>query len=358
MYVSLFATSQEDPVSRIRRFSLVAVLTAMLLALGLPTFAASPVTISGTVTDPSEWLDSSDRESIEEAASEAAASGVTISFVFVEDLSGSSVSQWCSQTIENSSLGYYDVVYVLAYTERVNGACSNNSQSSSLLNTAVAASNKQLKSNPLTPSDAASAAVVFAKTLSTSQASSTPSASPRPTRGSSSSSSGSLNTLYILSALFFGGLILIGITVAISSRRSKKSAAHAMAIDTVAAEKAVQEANRQLLAADEQVRTATDELNFARAQFGLTSTDEFARAIENAKAAVTRSFDLQVRMNDATATTERLELAKKLMRDLGANLNPLSQIQAAFATKRAEEATLPERIREARERLGPVSPAP
>ena len=99
------------------------------------------------------------------------------------------------------------------------------------------------------------------------------------------------------------------------------------------------------------MRTATDELNFARAQFGLTSTDEFARAIENAKAAVTRSFDIQVRMNDATATTERLELAKKLMRDLGANLNPLSQIQAAFATKRAEEATLPERIREARERL-------
>ncbi len=124
-----------------------------------------------------------------------------------------------------------------------------------------------------------------------------------------------------------------------------------MAIDTVAAEKAVQEANRQLLAADEQVRTATDELNFARAQFGLTSTDEFARAIDNAKATVTRCFDLQGRMNDATATTERLELAKKLMRDLGANLNPLSQIQAAFATKRAEEATLPERIREARERL-------
>ena len=124
-----------------------------------------------------------------------------------------------------------------------------------------------------------------------------------------------------------------------------------MAIDTVAAEKAVQEANRQLLAADEQVRTATDELNFARAQFGLTSTDEFARAIDNAKATVTRCFDLQGRMNDATATTERLELAKKLMRDLGANLNPLSQIQAAFATKRAEEATLPERDPRGRERL-------
>ena len=338
-------------MSRFRRFSLVAVLTAMLLALGLPTFAASPVTISGSVTDPSEWLESSDRESVEEAARKAAASGVNISFVFVEDLSGDSVSQWCVQTLENSSLGYSDVVFVLAYTERVDGACSKNSQTSARINAAIASADKQFKSNPLTSNDAANGAAAFANALTTSSASSTPSSSSQPTRSSSSSSSSNRTNLYILSSLFLGGLALIGITVAASSRRSKKSAAHAMAIDTVAAEKAVQEANRQLLAADEQVRTATDELNFARAQFGLTSTDEFARAIENAKATVTRCFDLQVRMNDATATTERLELAKKLMRDLGANLNPLSQIQAAFATKRAEEATLPERIREARERL-------
>lgn len=348
LYVHLFATSQEDPVSRFRRFSLVAVLTAMLLALGLPTFAASPVTVSGSVTDPSEWLESSDRESVEEAARKAAASGVNISFVFVEDLSGDSVSQWCAQTLENSTLGYSDVVFVLAYTERVDGACSENSQTSARINAAIASADKQFKSNPLTSNDAANGAAAFANALIASSASSTPSASPQPTR---SSSSADRTNLYILSALFFGGLSLFGITVAVSSRRSKKSAAHAMSIDSVAAEKAVQEANRQLLAADEQVRTATDELNFARAQFGLTSTDEFARAIENAKAAVTRCFDLQGSMNDATATTVRLELAKKLMRDLGANLNPLSQIQAAFATKRAEEATLPERIREARERL-------
>ena len=338
-------------MSRFRRFSLVAVLTAMLLALGLPTFAASPVTVSGSVTDPSEWLESSDRESVEEAARKAAASGVNISFVFVEDLSGDSISQWCAQTLENSSLGYSDVVFVLAYTERVDGACSKNSQTSTRINAAIASADKQFKSNPLTSNDAANGAAAFANALITSSASSTPSSSSQPTRSSSPSSSDNRTNLYILSSLFLGGLALIGITVAASSRRSKKSAAHAMSIDSVAAEKAVQEANRQLLAADEQVRTATDELNFARAQFGLTSTDEFARAIENAKATVTRCFDLQVRMNDATATTERLELAKKLMRDLGANLNPLSQIQAAFATKRAEEATLPERIREARERL-------
>ena len=61
MYISLFATSQEDPVSRIRRFSLVAVLTTLLLALGLPSFAATPLSINGSVTDPDGWLSHSDR---------------------------------------------------------------------------------------------------------------------------------------------------------------------------------------------------------------------------------------------------------------------------------------------------------
>ena len=109
-------------MSRFRRFSLVAVLTAMLLALGLPTFAASPVTVSGTVTDPSEWLESSDRESVEEAARKAAASGVNISFVFVEDLSGDSASQCCQSALQNSSLCFWYFIYFIGYTESIEGA--------------------------------------------------------------------------------------------------------------------------------------------------------------------------------------------------------------------------------------------
>ena len=61
VYVDLFATSQEGPVTRIRRFSLIAVLTAILLALGLPALAASPMSISDSVTDPDGWLASTDR---------------------------------------------------------------------------------------------------------------------------------------------------------------------------------------------------------------------------------------------------------------------------------------------------------
>ena len=147
------------------------------------------------------------------------------------------------------------------------------------------------------------------------------------------------------------GVIAIAIGVARSSRRNRLAAQQATQVDAERAAHAAQEANRQLLSADEQVRTATDELNYARAQFGLNSTDEFARAIEAGKAAVSRGFSAQGQMNSATAPAEQLRLATAIMQDLGANMNPLSAIQASFATKRAEQASLPERIAEARERL-------
>ena len=98
-------------------------------------------------------------------------------------------------------------------------------------------------------------------------------------------------------------------------------------------------------------RTSRCALNYARAQFGLNSTDEFARAIEAGKAAVSRGFSAQGQMNSAALPAEQLRLATAIMQDLGANMNPLSAIQASFATKRAEQASLPERIAEARERL-------
>ena len=151
--------------------------------------------------------------------------------------------------------------------------------------------------------------------------------------------------------LLVGGVIAIAIAVARSSRRNRLAAQQAAQVDAESAARAAQEANRQLLSADEQVRTATDELNYARAQFGLNSTDEFARAIEAGKAAVSRGFSAQAQMNSATAPAEQLRLATAIMQDLGANMNPLSTIQASFATKRAEQASLPERIAEARERL-------
>ena len=354
VYVDLFATSQEDPVTRIRRFSLIAVLTAILLALGLPALAASPMTISDSVTDPDGWLSSADRSTIESATSRAASSGKPIKVIVVANFSGTDAESWCQQTVQRSSLTNGTVVYVIAYDQRRDAACSFNGPSSSSLQGAVRASEKQLTPNPLTSSAVANGVNAFVNTLvsgTSNSGSSSTNSSYSSNPGATDDDGSSLISLSVMFLLLVGGVIAIAIAVARSSRRNRLAAQQAAQVDAESAARAAQEANRQLLSADEQVRTATDELNYARAQFGLNSTDEFARAIEAGKAAVSRGFSAQAQMNSATAPAEQLRLATAIMQDLGANMNPLSTIQASFATKRAEQASLPERIAEARERL-------
>ncbi len=354
VYVDLFATSQEDPVTRIRRFSLIAVLTAILLALGLPALAASPMSISDSVTDPDGWLASADRSTIESATSRAASSGKPVKVVVVANFSGTDADSWCKQTVERSSLANGTVVYVIAYSQRRDAACSYNGPSSSSLQSAVRASEAQLTPNPLTSSAVANGVNAFVNNLlsgTSSSGSSSTGSSYSSNAGATNDDGRSLLGLFSMFLLLVVGVIAIAIGVARSSRRNRLAAQQATQVDAERAAHAAQEANRQLLSADEQVRTATDELNYARAQFGLNSTDEFARAIEAGKAAVSRGFSAQGQMNSATAPAEQLRLATAIMQDLGANMNPLSAIQASFATKRAEQASLPERIAEARERL-------
>ena len=354
VYVDLFATSQEDPVTRIRRFSLIAVLTAILLALGLPALAASPLSISDSVTDPDGWLSSADRSTIESATSRATSSGKPVKVVVVANFSGTDADSWCKQTVERSSLANGTVVYVIAYSQRRDAACSYNGPSSSSLQSAVRASEAQLTPNPLTSSAVANGVNAFVNTLlsgTSSSGSSSTGSSYSSNAGATNDDGRSLLGFFSMFLLLVVGVIAIAIGVARSSRRNRLAAQQATQVDAERAAHAAQEANRQLLSADEQVRTATDELNYARAQFGLNSTDEFARAIEAGKAAVSRGFSAQGQMNSATLPAEQLRLATAIMRDLGANMNPLSAIQASFATKRAEQASLPERIAEARERL-------
>ena len=354
VYVDLFATSQEALVTRIRRFSLIAVLTAILLALGLPALAASPMSISDSVTDPDGWLSSADRSTIESATSRATSSGKPVKVVVVANFSGTDADSWCKQTAERSSLANGTVVYVIAYSQRRDAACSYNGPSSSSLQSAVRASEAQLTPNPLTSSAVANGVNAFVNTLlsgTSNSGSSSTNSSYSSNPGATDDDGSSLISLSVMFLLLVGGVIAIAIAVARSSRRNRLAAQQAAQVDAESAARAAQEANRQLLSADEQVRTATDELNYARAQFGLNSTDEFARAIEAGKAAVSRGFSAQAQMNSATAPAEQLRLATAIMQDLGANMNPLSTIQASFATKRAEQASLPERIAEARERL-------
>jgi len=355
MYVCLFATTQEDPVSRTRRFSIVALLSTFLIALGAPAFATSPVTTSGIVTDPGGWLSDSDRSAIETAARTARTKGITIDVVVVPDFSGQKPDAWCKASATASSSKDSDILYAIAYNERSDVFCSKKAPvSQTVLDNAQRQAEATLTSNPLTASDAAIGAQTFINSVVSGYQSPSSTGSSSSRSSSSRTSSSGTGTMLIMLIIVGGGVIAL--LVHNNSRRSRgagtaQTPAQAANMPGMSVAETVTLANQQLLSADEQVRSAADELDFARAQFGIAATDEFARTLEAAKAAVARGFERQKQMEDATSDAEKRAMASTIMRDLGENMNPLGTIQATFEQRRSEQATLPSRITEASERL-------
>lgn len=342
-------------MSRTRRFSIVALLSTFLIALGAPTFATSPVTTSGIVTDPGGWLSDSDRSAIETAARTARTEGITIDVVVVPDFSGQKPDAWCKASATASSSKDSDILYAIAYNERSDVFCSKKAPvSQTVLDNAQRQAEATLTSNPLTASDAAIGAQTFINSVvSGYQSPSSTGSSSSRSSSSRTSSSGSGSMLVML--IIVGGVV-IALLVHNNSRRSRgagtaQTPAQAANMPGMSVAETVTLANQQLLSADEQVRSAADELDFARAQFGIAATDEFARTLEAAKAAVARGFERQKQMEDATSDAEKRTTASAIMRDLGENMNPLGTIQATFEQRRSEQATLPSRITEASERL-------
>ena len=355
MYVCLFATTQEDPVSRTRRFSIAALLSTFLIALGAPAFATSPVTTSGIVTDPGGWLSDSDRSAIETAARTARTKGITIDVVVVPDFSGQKPDAWCKASATASSSKDSDILYAIAYNERSDVFCSKKAPvSQTVLDNAQRQAEATLTSNPLTASDTAIGAQTFINSVVSGYQSPSSTGSSSSRSSSSRTSSPGSGSMLVMLIIVGGGLIAL--LVHNNSRRSRgagtaQTPAQAANMPGMSVAETVTLANRQLLSADEQVRSAADELDFARAQFGIAATDEFARTLEAAKAAVARGFERQKQMEDATGDAEKRAMASAIMRDLGENMNPLSAVQAAFEQRRSEQATLPSRITEASERL-------
>ena len=355
MYVCLFATTQEDPVSRTRRFSIAALLSTFLIALGAPAFATSPVTTSGIVTDPGSWLSDSDRSAIETAARTARTKGITIDVVVVPDFSGQKPDAWCKASATASSSKDSDILYAIAYNERSDVFCSKKAPvSQTVLDNAQRQAEATLTSNPLTASDTAIGAQTFINSVVSGYQSPSGTGSSSSRSSSSRTSSPGSGSMLVMLIIVGGGVIAL--LVHNNSRRSRgagtaQTPAQAANMPGMSVAETVTLANRQLLSADEQVRSAADELDFARAQFGIAATDEFARTLEAARAAVARGFERQKQMEDATGDAEKRSMASAIMRDLGENMNPLSAVQAAFEQRRSEQATLPSRLTEASERL-------
>ena len=136
------------------RAAAVGVCVLLMALSGATAFAASPVTISDTVTDPDGWLSADQSARISSAASSARAKGLDIYFVAVPDFSGKNMGDWCKQSIKQSGLSTASIAYVIAYKEHKHMSCGNVGESTisdtDLTGARAAAESELRAADPLT----------------------------------------------------------------------------------------------------------------------------------------------------------------------------------------------------------------
>lgn len=341
---------------------------ALIAGLGAPALATSPVTISTSVTDPSDWLSDSQVSEISSSADEAGSAGLQVYFVTVPDFSGAEPIEWCKTSGVNSGLSNQSIVYVIAYEERMFTTCGNADQqvvTDSDITRATSVAKKVLaKSNPLDADTTTDAATTFISTLTstvTGQASSSSSHSSSTGAPSSGKSGfGWIRTVVVV--VVIGGLIVFFVkrnkAKGASTPAPKATADHPWApgdqLPSLTEDQVLALTNQSsalLLQADELVRSAVDELDFARAQFGETKTDAYVKALSAAQAGIAKAFASQQTMNEASDSRSRTEAALTLQHELNQVMPALVEQQKTFSQLRDEEASVPTQATDVKTRI-------
>ena len=327
---------------------------ALIAGLGAPALATSPVTISTSVTDPSGWLSDSQVSEISSSADEAGSAGLQVYFVTVPDFSGAEPIEWCKTSGVNSGLSNQSIVYVIAYKERMFTTCGNADQqvvTNSDITRATSAAKKALaKSNPLDADTTTDAATTFISTLTSTVTGQASSSSSTGVPSSGKSGLGWIRTVVVV--VVIGGLIVFFVkrnkAKGGSPLAPKTTDGHPWApgdpLPSLTEDQVLALTNQSstlLLQADELVRSATDELDFARAQFGETKTDAYAKALSAAQAGIAKAFASQQTMNEASDSRSRTEAALTLQHELNQVMPALVEQQKAFSQLRDEEASVP-----------------
>ncbi|MDD7465715.1 MAG: TPM domain-containing protein [Actinomycetaceae bacterium] len=143
--------------------------------------------------------------------------------------------------------------------------------------------------------------------------------------------------LYVLFVL----ALAVGVVLIVIVRRNAKRKAQA---DAESLRKLATRASSELVQVDDAVRSASAELEFARAEFGLQATQEFAASLEQAKENMQRAFSLRTLLGDEhpetpaqqrQMNTQILQLADSTRKELQAQEKGFSELRNLAA--RVEE---------------------
>ena len=365
-------------MSRIRRLGLVAIMTAAMLACGAPAFATEPLTTSGHVTDPDSFLSEEQRATIESPAQAFYTTYNTIiDVVVVPNFSGQKPSDWCKATLKQSRTGEKGILYVVSFEDGTDAFCTDAKMAREMsdystrmmMDSALSAAHRKYKTTPLPPEEAAAGAEAFIRDLRSSYDFSADLAASyrksqeeeKKAREEREKEEKKRNrAVNIFTSVLI--VIVVGSKVWIWVRKQREyeyaeppivDTEPTPIVDTVRRDalRAAADARRRLSEAEEQVRVAEEDWNYARAQFGSAATEQFGRRLEAAKDAIARGLDTYKQIELTPDAHTKRRLASTITEDLDTNLPPLQDARKEFAAQSEKRLSLPAQVADARERL-------
>ena len=365
-------------MSRIRRLGFAAIMMVAMLVGGAPAFATEPLTTSGHVTDPDGFLSDEQRETIETPAKSFYSTYTTyIDVAIVPNFSGKEPSAWCEATLKQSRSKQKGILYVVAYEDGTNASCAGvelakDSDTRPMLNGALRIAHNTHKTTPLTPEEAAAGSRAFIDFLRSDYDFRARHAAENSKRRQEEEKrreaqkkeeeKRNRGANIIISAVIVIAIVS-NLWVWIRKQREYEYAEPPTVdedteeptpiVDTVRRDalRAAAEARRRLSEAEEQVRAAEEDWNFARAQFGSAAAEEYGRRLEAAKEAIARGFDTHKQIEQTPDSHAKRRLATSITEDLDKNLPPLQDARKEFAAQREKRSSLPVQLADARERL-------
>ena len=364
-------------MSRIRRLGFAAIMMVAMLVGGAPAFATEPLTTSGHVTDPDGFLSDEQRETIETPAKSFYSTYTTyIDVAVIPNFSGQEPSAWCKATLEKSRTKEKGILYVVAYEDGTNVSCAGvelakDSSTRPMLDGALRIAHKDHKTTPLTPEEAVAGSRTFIISLRSDYDFRARNAAENSKRRQEEEkrreeqkkeeAKRNRGANIIISAVIVIAIVS-NLWVWIRKQREYEygepptvdvDTEPTPIVDTVRRDalRAAAEARRRLSEAEEQVRAAEEDWNFARAQFGSAAAEEYGRRLEAAKAAIARGFDTHKQIEQTPDSHAKRRLATTITEDLDKNLPPLQDARKEFAAQREKRSSLPTQLADARERL-------
>lgn len=364
-------------MSRIRRLGFAAIMMVAMLVGGAPAFATEPLTTSGHVTDPDGFLSDEQRETIETPAKTFYSTYTTyIDVAVIPNFSGQKPLAWCEATLEQSRSAQKGILYVVAYEDGTNVSCAGSelakdSMTRLMLDGALTAARYKHKTTPLTPEEAVAGSRAFIDALrsdydfrarrAAENSKKRQEEEKRREEEKKEEAKRNRGANIIISAVIVIAIVS-NLWVWIRKQREYDYAEPPTVdedteptpiVDTVRRDalRAAAEARRRLSEAEEQVRAAEEDWNFARAQFGSAAAEEYGRRLEAAKEAISRGFDTYKQIEQTSDSHAKRRLATSITEDLDKNLPPLQDARKEFAAQREKRSSLPAQLADARERL-------